>query len=71
MKWFKFDDRRDTVINLEEVECIQTDMRFDVDNYIYEILVKMKSGSVHVARYERVFEEKFISDFKKLYDMFE
>ena len=70
MKWFKFNDRNDTVINLEEVECIQTDMRFDVSNYIYEIEVKTKSGNIHVVRYERVFEDNFVNDFKKLYDMF-
>lgn len=70
MKWFRFNDRKDTIINLEEVECIQTNMKFEGDSYIYEIKVKTKNSNVHVVKYERVFEGDFTSDFKRLYDMF-
>ena len=68
MKWFKFNDYKDTVVDLESVECIQTNMTND--GSIYQIIIGTKSGSTYIAIYSRSFESDFTSDFVRLYDMF-
>ena len=73
MKWFKFNDCEETVINLESVECVQANTKFDfdIDSFIHEITVKTKSGNSYVISYSKVFEDDFTKDFERLYKIFE
>lgn len=62
IRWFKFNDEHGSLVNLEDVECVQPH-GFQLS---FEIRLKMKNGNKHIVCYKAEEKDNFEEDVARL-----
>ena len=62
IRWFKFNDELGSLVNLEDVECVQP-YEFQLS---FEIRLRMKNGNKYVVCYKAEEKDNFEEDVARL-----
>lgn len=62
IRWFKFNDEFESLVNLEDVECVQP-YEFQLS---LEIRLRMKNGNKYVVCYKAKEKDNFEEDIARL-----